>query len=52
MGGLAGVGYKHGRWIDTVMMQRSLGHEEIGPIRLCSPRSSPGQAPAAELGAV
>ncbi|MFD5202420.1 GNAT family N-acetyltransferase [Streptomyces sp. NPDC058375] len=27
-GRLAAVGYKHDRWIDTVLMQRTLGHPE------------------------
>lgn len=26
IGKLAAVGYKHGRWVDTLMMQRPLGH--------------------------
>jgi L-amino acid N-acyltransferase YncA len=25
-GRLSGVGYKHGRWIDTVLLQRAVGH--------------------------
>ncbi|MGN9844025.1 N-acetyltransferase family protein [Nonomuraea sp. H19] len=29
-GRLSGVGYKHGRWIDTVLMQRSLAPEGDG----------------------
>jgi L-amino acid N-acyltransferase YncA len=27
-GRLSGVGYKHGRWIDTVLLQRAVGHGE------------------------
>ena len=29
-GVLAGVGRKHGRWIDTVLMQKELMHKELG----------------------
>jgi phosphinothricin acetyltransferase len=25
------VGFKHGRWLDTVVMQRSLGHGDSQP---------------------
>jgi L-amino acid N-acyltransferase YncA len=30
-GRLAGMGWKHGRWLDTVYMQRSLGHGTASP---------------------
>lgn len=31
VGRLTAVGYKHGRWIDTVLMQRTLGRTPAGP---------------------
>ncbi|PKW12331.1 phosphinothricin acetyltransferase [Streptomyces sp. 1222.5] len=31
VGRLAAVGYKHDRWIDTVLMQRTLGHTPASP---------------------
>ena len=31
VGTLKNVGYKHGRWLDSVLMQRSLGAGETTP---------------------
>lgn len=31
VGTLKGIGYKHGRWLSTVLMQRSLGHGMTEP---------------------
>lgn len=35
IGQLTGVGYKHGRWINTVMMQRTLGEGDATPPADC-----------------
>jgi phosphinothricin acetyltransferase len=31
IGVLRSVGYKHGRWLDSVLLQRSLGHDDSIP---------------------
>jgi phosphinothricin acetyltransferase len=31
IGTLQSVGFKHGRWLDTVLMQRSLGSGDSAP---------------------
>jgi phosphinothricin acetyltransferase len=31
VGTLRSVGFKHGRWLDTVLMQRPLGHGDRTP---------------------
>jgi len=31
VGTLASVGFKLGRWVDSVLMQRSLGAGDLGP---------------------
>ena len=43
VGTLRGVGYKFGRWIDTVLMQRALGSGEATPPALANRDEAAGQ---------
>lgn len=44
LGIAAGVGWKHGRWVDTVFMQRSLGNGSGAPPGLGGPGPAADQA--------
>jgi phosphinothricin acetyltransferase len=49
IGTLRSVGFKHGRWLDTVLMQRPLGGGDQTPP--CSTRQLPSEPTSAATGA-